>query len=680
MTLSSAPNSVFPELARAGYPTEVVVLDFETYFDESYSLRKLSTVEFIADPQFEVLLLAVHDGTSPRWYAREAGVAEAIKQLQRQYGPHLERCTVVAQNARFDGMILARHYDIVPKYFVDLLGMARHWSARNRNDLGALAKRLGLGGEKGDTLQFKGLTNRVRVFTPKGRNKTKQQRPLLTAETEQAFADYAIQDVVLERQAFECLLPRLSCPQVELPIITHTLRMYFRPTLTVDTALATSLQDKMRVAISEEVSKAGVTESAARSESQFTALLSRALTQAGDDPLRYMKPTKRPGSGQMFDLSKLGNSRAKLLGHSSPTVCTLMKARIAVKSWPLHIARVKRIVDQAQAAGGRLPVPLNYYGAHTGRWSGGEKLNLQNLGSRGHSLVNKVRELLCAPPGRVLVITDASQIEARVLAWVARQDDLVEKFRTGSEIYCEFATEVLGWEVRKPLPDDLPPIAEHYKWARNSVGKVGILGCGYGMGAGRAVDYAAGSITLEHAEKLVATYRKKNDKIVRLWRNLERAFIRAARYHTEATLGPPGGSVVVAPGTEARPCDVRIILPSGRELYYHKVRVQDSNGYMSASVWSPLTKTWMPTWGGALTENLVQAISRDILWGGVARMEAAGYPVVHHVHDELIACVILPDADDALATSIRALSIPPVWGPGLPLGAEGCITNRYGGH
>ena len=679
-------------LRAAGYPDPIVVLDFETYFDPQYSLRKMSTIEYVTDPQFEVLGVAQAHQTGPQdepelqWIGGEVETRQHLRALQDQYGMQLEGCTVVAHNAAFDGQVLAVHYGIWPRYLIDTLGLARHWNARDRNDLGRLAKRFKLP-DKGVTATFTSWTNRTRYMVPKSRKKGPTlpvKQPVMTPEQQQELGDYAIRDAELEIQILHKLLPRLSNPATELRVMQHTLELFLRPRIMVDEERAEELKKLMTQEVDAAVDAAAeligtsLTRRAISGTNSFETLVANVLPK--DEPLsRYTKPAKCK-KGWKLAIAKTDPERELLLAHDSPQVKALMEARIAIKSWPGHIKRIDKIVNQARAAGGKLPVPLKYHGAHTGRWSGGEKINLQNLGSRGHELVSAVRELLIAVPRHLFVIADASQIEARVLAWVAGQTDLLEKFARGEEIYCGFAEKVLGYPVRKPRPDGIPAIEARMKWARNSVGKVGVLGCGYGMGAAKAISYSGDSLDLPTAQDLVATYRAENPAVTQFWENIERMFIYAYRYNQAVT----SYGLRVAPGAQISPLlkdvDMTITLPSGRMLYYQSVRVQQQRGRPVVEIYNAQERHWVRIWGGYLTENIVQAISRDLLWGAIASLEAQGHQIVLHVHDELIAMVKAEDAEDTLEAAIAALSTRPSWAPDLPLAAEGVVTSRYGGH
>ena len=666
-------------LRECGYPTEVVVLDFETYADSSYALSKLSTVEYIADKRFEVLGIATlpmcqpHDEYEQRamWWAGEEGVRRALAHFQQEYGKNLERCTVVIKNANFDASILGMRYGIFPPHVIDLDGLARHWNSRTRNTLDALAVRYKLP-PKGDTKAFFGCSFRIR--TRKGKRGGPPVRiPPMGEDKALALGSYAKNDVLREWELLTILLPKLSNPAFELQVMQHTLELFTRPTLQLDTTKAAELKGKMQAAIEEACRAVGLVQEEVSGNKTFTKLMSDALLATGDKPEQYMKPVK--GGGMKLAEAKTDPERKLLLDHSDGAVKALMEARNAVKSWPLHISRIDSLVGQHAAMRGWLSVPLAYCGAHTGRWAGKEGLNLQNLGTRGHPLICAIRELIIAPPGHELVIVDCSQVEARILSWLAGQDDLTEKFRLNQEIYCDFATKVLGWKVRKPRANGIPSVEARYRWARNSIGKVGILGCGYGMGKSRMVEQYPGELNLDLAYRIVTTYRDENRAIVQFWYDIEDAFVRTA--DTGRTHILPRGLIL----DQTEDCDVIITLPSGRELKYHHVQLStDYKGRKVAEVWNDMEKHWEHVWGGHVTENVVQAISRDILIEAIMDLEAEGVHTAHHIHDEGIMVVPEGQGERTLARAIELYSQTPTWGAGLPLAAEGVVTQRYGGH
>jgi hypothetical protein len=681
-------------LRKCGYPQTVVVLDFETYFDDEFKMAGkgdgLSTIEYVRDSKFEVLLLSAlkitesfpnYEGTT--WSrVGEDEVASYLKSLQEEFGENLEGCTVVMQNARFDATVLAVRYNIFPPNLIDTLGLARHWNARANNDLDSQAKRWSLPA-KGDTSEFKGYTFRSRFFIPKSRKKgpkLPKQMPVMTDEQVNKLCNYANNDVMREWELFTILLPKLSRPDIELMVMKQTLDLFIRPTLTVDYAKGDDLCQKMEAEIDRHVTVTGMTRKELTGDLRFEEEMVKALTDAGDDPNAYFKAAKNK-AGRMLALAKDDNERKFLEGHESERIRLLMAGRIAADGWPNHIKRIQRIMRMAKCNSGLLPVPLKYHGAHTGRDSGGEKINLQNLGNRGHELVNAVRELIVSLPGYSLIIVDAKAVECRGVNWIAGQQDVIQGFEyedanpgSPEDTYTKFASKVLGHYCRKPKKKGgIPAIEKSMKWARG-VGKIGELGCGYGMGTLRIFDYGAGSVDFETAEKIKVTYRETHDCVVRFWKDVERAFIYTAKYGQPCEM-PRGIKFHQLPA-----CDVVLTLPSGRELHYHKVKLVDDDRGDKIEVYNEMEHCWGHIWGGAITENIVQAFCRDFLMEAAIRLDKLGLHTALRVHDELVIPVPDADAKDALKIAEREMSRRPLWALDCPLGAEGKISKRYGDH
>jgi hypothetical protein len=397
----------------------------------------------------------------------------------------------------------------------------------------------------------------------------------------------------------------------------------------------------------------------------FVALLGKALAETGE-----VVPMKEGKRGMIAALAKDDGALKEMARHRNPKVRSLVKARAAIKSWPLHQKRLRAMMSQARAAGGRLCNPLSYYGASTGRWSGGEGINTCNLPTRGSGLQTEMKHCLVAPPGNVLIMADAAQIEARGNGWIAGQDDLCEAFRKDQDVYSEFAAETLAAPVRKPRKDD-PPAVARLLGGRRALGKVGILGMGYGMGAARALEYMetypelepkveSGEIDLMFCKRFVDAYRAKYQMIPKFWRDLENAFRFATKYGQAQTLR---GLEVFRQGTTTV-----LRLPSGRCLFYpHSALAADGR----------LRFHWGDLWGGTLTENVVQAMSRDVLAEAILFIEDHGFRVAHHVYDSVV--VVAPESQDTLAFACvtEALKRVPAWAKGWPMGVETTIGRRY---
>jgi len=685
-------------LQNIGWPTDIIVLDWETYYDSDYQLRKISTIEYIEDERFEelgvsTLLLPGQYPHSPRKATFWTDIKGQLTWFQTKYGENLERCVVVGHNLRFDGTILARKYGIVPPYVIDTLSLSRHLDARNRHSLEILCNRWGLP-PKGDTSQFLGL-----------------HLADMTLEQQRALAKYANNDVERTLDLFTILLPKLTRPEVELPLMRHTLRLFWEPELALDFDLAEELRTKMQAQVAKDTEPVGLTPKELRSNKVFVSALNQALDTEGKlpgliadrkmlqplattitDQREYHPPAEpetlrlwqqvnaeianitcpmKMGKNKMIPaLAKDDPAVTKLRRHSNPRVRELIKARLCVKSWPLHIRRVESMVAQATAAGGRLCNPLNYYGAHTGRWSGGEGINTANLPTRGGGLQCEIKHCLIAPERNVFILADAAQIEARGLAWIARQMDLIEAFAQDRDIYSDFASETLASPCRKPQKTDPPPVAKIYS-TRRAIGKVGILGMGYGMGAPRALDYMetypelrpkveAGEIDLAFCKRFVNAYRNKYRMIPKFWRDLENVFSFVTRH---------GGTKTLRNLTMSREgTTTTITLPSGRTLFYpHATTTRDGD----------LQYRWGRLWGGTLTENIVQAMSRDILAEAILYVEERGFRVAHHVYDSIVASVPQDQADLAYKCVCEALTRQPEWAPDWPMGVEASIGTRY---
>jgi len=649
-------------LKLVGWPQDIVVLDWETYFTTEYSLFKMSNIEYIEDKKFEEQGVAVniiqagHPNT-PRQATFWPDVPEELAWLQRKYGENLERCTVVWFNGRFDGTILVRKYSIIPPYVVDVRDLSRHLDARNRHHLKDCCERWNIP-PKGDTMEFKGL--RWATMTP---------------EQRESYASYACNDAEREADLLCILLPKLTRPEIELPLQWHTHRIYWCPEFNFDFAEANRLARAMEEQVHVDAEFVIIPDGDGQSRFaipkeisgniSFAKLMREALAETGE--VLTMKPGKNK---PIPALAKDDPAVQQYKRHKNPRVRELMKARQAVKSWPLHIRRVRAMGHQAQAAGGKLPNPLNYYGAHTGRWSGGEKINTANLPTRGKGLQTEIKHCLIAPPGYTLVMSDAAQIEARGDAWIAGQQDLLDSFARGEDVYSEFASGVLCVPVYKPRKDDPPPVAKLLT-TRRAMGKTAILGLGYGMGATTFLDrleadpllrskVESGEINLSFCKRTVDAYRTKYHKIPTFWRNIEDAFRYVTRYSLSRELR---GLKLYHEGTTTV-----IRLPSGRCLFYPHASIGRDH---------QLAYNWGYLWGGTLTENIVQAMSRDVLAEALLYVERHGFRVGHHVYDSIVAVVPEAKVDEAKACVEEALTHVPTWAVGWPMGVETVVAGRY---
>lgn len=285
---------------------------------------------------------------------------------------------------------------------------------------------------------------------------------------------------------------------------------------------------------------------------------------------------------------------------------------------------------------------LLYCGAGTGRFSGTGGFNMQNM-YRGEKCGVDLRRLFVPHAGHVFVISDLSQIEARIVLYLAADDAQLELLRGGRSIYEAHARATMGYDGEAPLKEADPDM---YRLA-----KARVLGLGYGCGAGRFVQLAKAMAGVElsptQAKEQVASFRAKNRHIVELWSSLERKF-RLSN----------GGDCVYR-------------LYSGRRLIYR--RVHSAQGEWRATVQGRTTAYY----GGKLCENITQATARDVFCHMLLALEEAGYICRFHVHDEVVLEVPEAQAEEAVRKVNAMMSTPPDWLPGCPLAAETFVSTHY---
>lgn len=660
-------------LKQIDWPIETLVIDFETYFDMEYHMGKdakaISTVEYITDPRFEFTGLGFEILNHPKAYGPVfipgPDVSWAINRLRKLLGKAFHNCTVVAKNCKFDILILLEKFGIYPPFIIDIEDLSRFYDSRMSQKLKDLAPMFNLE-IKGDTKQFKGQH--------------------WEDMDHQAMKKYNLGDIRNETSLLQILLPILSNPEIEIPLARHTLGMYLTPHFKLDYELAGELTYEMGQELYESVKQTNHTKEEISGTLSFTELLINTLPKGETIPVKAGKPGKNmikllKQPGVVPCLAKTDEGFKQLLNHSDENVRILMVAKVASKSWPSHIKRIESLVAQYKASNDLLRVPLKYYGAHTGRWSGAEKINVQNFGGRGrgaevHPLIRKMRNMLIAPEDKILVITDSAQIEARILAWIAGQTDLTEGFKNGEDIYSVFATRLFGEKVWKPDSDEKTKAARTAK-IRRGFGKNAILGCGYGMGANTFLDsckenddlrplFDSGEYNWDFINGLIKTYRNTYGKISEFWTRIEKAFRYVIKYPRETVKFAIYNRELFKFWKSGN--TVHLQLPSGRVLNYRHACL-DKKGTIKYH--------WGTLWSGAITENVVQAIARDLLGYWILECERKIGPVVLHSHDEIVCMVDESVSACKLEEMIKIFCEAPDWAKDLPLAAEGQLTRKY---
>ena len=601
-----------------------ITLDFETYYDRQYSLRKLTTEEYVRDERFEVIGLAIKIGDRPTiWIEGAARVRSFLSEAD------FSGCAILCHNTMFDGAILDWLYDVRPKVWLDTLCMARALHGVDQSvSLKNVAERYGVG-VKGTEIQ----------------NTMGKHIDDFTTEELSRFAEYAINDVDLTYDIFKLMLPNF--PQQELELIDLTLRMYIEPTLRLDLAGLQEHLTETRLRKETLLEEAGVAKEELMSNPKFAAL----LEGLGVTPPMKISPTT---GKETFAFAKSDEGFKALAEHENDKVQSLVAARLGTKS-TLEETRTERFISIAKR--GLLPVPVRYYAAHTGRWGGDDKINLQNLPSRG---VNgkKLKKAIKAPVGHTLIDADSSQIEARVLAWLSEQNDLVDQFANGEDVYVKMASSIYA------VPEDQVTKDQRF------VGKTTILGAGYGMGYlkfGAQLKTFGYEVPEAEAKRIISVYRETYPYIGDLWQAANRCI---KEMHNDS-LFRFGRSGVLDVNVKAR----AIVLPSQLEMSYTDLDATTEDGRTEYHYKTRQGRTRI--YGGKVVENVCQAIARCIIGYQMLQI-AKKYRVVLTVHDSIVCCVPDQLAGEAQEYIERCMRTTPDWAAGLPIDCESGIGKSYG--
>lgn len=608
-----------------GVTYDVVTLDYETFYGKDYTLSgKINTSEYVRDDRFHVHGVAIKKGNGKTLWYTGRNIALALKEID------WSKTAMVCHNTAFDGFITSEIYGHKPAFYVDTLSMSRATRGHStHHDLDTVAKAFGHGGKvKRDAL---------------ANTKDKMQ---LTKSEEAKLGGYAVDDVDNTYKIFWDMYPHM--PDDELRLVDITMRMFCDPVLEVDIPRVKAELESELGAKAAALLRSGAQVDDLMSNDKFANLLQAAGAQL---------PKKiSPSTGKVtYAFAKSDLAFQDLMRNGNDKVRALCEARLKIKS-TIGETRANRFLE-AGRDGMKLPILLNFSGAHTHRWSGGNKMNLQNL-KRGGEL----RRSILAPKGHVIVVADSAQIEARVLAWLAEQMDIVNAFANKDDVYKLMASAIYGKPVEQITKDE------------RFIGKICVLGLGYGMGPqklqqtlkqgtmGPPVD-----ISEDECRRIVNIYRSRNWKIKAFWKKMDQVI-------TSMTLGIEGkeGPLEFGKGF--------IRLPNGLFLQYFGLHgtaeitrddlVMTETTYLTRNGRSKL-------YGGLLTENVVQALSRVIIAEQMLKIHDAGYRIVTMTHDEIVIIAKKKDAKKALDFMIQTMSTAPDWAPGLPLSAEGDFDDCY---
>ena len=608
----------------------LISLDFETYYDEDYTLHKMSTSEYVRDKRFKAQMVGIKRGKGvTRWYP-----ASKIK-------PELARIdwtktSLLAHHAQFDAFILSQWFGIKPRFIFCTMSMAR---ALFSNEVGAgldeTAKYLGKGAKlEGILDQTKGVRD-------------------WNAELNKLVSTYVTQDVDLMFSIFQSILP--SMPADEMELIDLTVKMFTDPVLMLDIPRVKAEIEREKAHKLALLERIGATREEVGSNAKFALM----LDSAGIVPPVKLSPTakKRGEIKQIYAFSRTDQPFMNLKAHPDQRVRDLVECRLEVKS-TAGLSRAQRLLLAGQR-GKRLPVYLKYAAAHTHRWGGGDKLNFQSF-ERGSEL----RKSIIAPAGYVIPVSDSKQIEARMNAWMADQLDLLDEFRaydagTDRDPYCKQADLIYKREIHA----DTDPVERF-------VGKVSVLMLGYQAGAARfqttlGLGTMGPPVFIEPSEAATAVnaYRLKNAKIVQFW-NLCTQII-SHMYN-----GRRGSYKCISWDRNV------IYLPNGMELRYPNLRLV-VNPDSEWEEWAYDKKNEQSKlYGGLLCENIIQALSRIAIAEQFLKI-AKRYRVVMMTHDELAMLCKRTEQTRCIQFAEAVMSTSPSWAPTLPLSVESKCERYY---
>lgn len=651
-------------------------IDLETYSD--VNLKKAGLYRYVQSPAFEILLFAYSlDGAPTQVVDMAQGEKIPLEVVHALTDP---QCLKHAYNAAFEWYCLSKYMGVQlpPSQWRDTMlhGLYAGYTA----GLDATGRALGIPEDKQKLTTGKAL---IRYFCvpckpTKANGGRTRNYPHHDPEKWALFKTYNGQDVVaemeIERRLSVFPVPDFVQKQWETDLLINARGV------AVDMDFcegALELGETIRAQLTDEA----VQLSGLQNPNSVKQLAHWLSAETGDDITSLRKETIKEllGRDNADHVQRMLEIRQEL-------------GKTSTKKYDA--------IEAAVCDDGRVRGLLQFYGANrTGRWAG-RLVQVQNLprtyteplefarelvkgrkldalrtvyGSPNDTLSQLIRTAFVAAPGNVLIDADFSAIEARVISWLADEEWRLEVFRTHGKIYEASASQMFGVpleRIKKGNPE----------YSLRQRGKVAELALGYqgGVPAMRQMDTGKllADLPDEEIKDIVDKWRNTNPKIRNLWYSFNDAAIRVIQN---------GGSLRVRCCTFARECDcirgttcMTVSLPSGRKLYYVEPSVGENRwGGPSITYMGVNDKNkWgrIETYGGKLVENVVQAIARDCLAQAIEHLEAAGLPVVFHIHDEVVIDTAAFDTNDAMLDKVvKIMSTPIPWAEGLPLGADGWV-------
>jgi DNA polymerase I-like protein with 3'-5' exonuclease and polymerase domains len=602
---------------------KLITLDFETYYDKEYGLKKYTTEEYIRSDKFEVIGVAVNDGTTTYW---NTGTHDEIKTFLK--GFDLEDSFALGHNMRFDAAILSWIFDIHPLGLFDTMSMGQILHGLTESvSLANLSTFYGIGvkgTEVGDALG--------------------KHRLDFTSNEMASYAKYCINDVELTRQLFYKMKNKFTAPEMRL--IDLTIRMFTEPKLELNKGLLIRHLHEVKDAKEKLLASVSVDKELLMSNPKFAELL---IEQGVEPPTKISITTGK----ETYAFAKTDEGFKDLLDHEKPHVQALAAARIGNKS-TLEETRTENFIQIANR--GKLPVPLKYSGAVVShRWSGVDGINLQNL-----PRTSELRRAICAPKGWKLVASDLSNIELRLAYWFAKSTAKIQQIKDGIDLYKQSASEITGTEYDK--------VDKDLRYIFKVVNLSGI----YGVGANKMhsiLKQGGVKKELNEVKNIVYAYRRANPELVEAWRDAG-TMLESVRAGQVYRMGNGGIITGVPHEGMMKPNGMMLGLPNLRKL---KTDTGESWAYDKL-----MGRTIIPEYihPSKTFQRCIQSLARDIIGEQLIQV-AKVYDVVMTVHDELVMLCPEDEVDECVAYVKKCMTTAPTWCSDLPLGCEVGVGDNY---
>ena len=608
----------------------IIVIDFETYYDKSYGLNKFTTEEYIRDDQFEVIGVAVKENKNDTvWFT---GTHQEIKSFLDQYD--FSNSFVVGHNMRFDGAILAWHFDIHPKGLMDTMGMGQILHGLTESvSLKNMAILYNIG-QKG-TEVLDALGKHRADFRPNDLD---------------SYGKYCINDVDLTYHLFYAMLNKFTA--TEFKLIDLTIRMFTEPMIVLNKGLLLKHLDKVKKVKQKLLEQSGIDKEDLMSNPKFAEILKKV----GVEPPTKISMTT---GNETFAFAKTDEGFKALLEHENPAIQIIAAARVGNKS-TIEETRTENFIHIANR--GLLPVPLKYAGAVVShRWSGVDGINLQNLPRS-----SELRKAMCAPEGYKIVASDLSNIELRLAFWFARAENKLDDIRNGVDLYKQSASQIMniGYdEVNKDL---------------RFIFKVVNLSGIYGVGPDKMhsiLKQGGVDRDINEVKNIVYAYRDSNPELLRAWADAGE-MLNAIRAGQSFQMG--NGNIIQSVVDKVEGMH-GMKKPNGMILQLPNLRqIKNNEGRDSWVYDKKLGRSLLPEYihPAKVFQRCIQSLARDIIGDHLISVSKK-YKVVMTVHDELVMVCRDEEVEDCVSYVEQCMTTAPEWCPDLPLGCEVGVGDNY---